>query len=113
MPIARTLGELGGLGPPAATPEVLADLTQVLQNPEGEVRSAAAGALAGLGPPAATPEVLAALTQVLRDPEGRLRSAAARAQGALFRLGFRLFFRRRWLRRPMPIARTLGELGGD
>jgi hypothetical protein len=39
-----------------------------------------------------------------------VRSAAAGAVGAIRRQGVRLFFRRRWFRRPQVMSRSLAEL---
>src|SRR5438270_13243911 len=73
----RPLGWLGA----AATPEVLAALTQLLRDPDKDVRRAAALAVGGLGAKAATPEVLAGLAQLFREADWGLRRAAAEAVG--------------------------------
>jgi HEAT repeat protein len=104
---------LGGLGAAAATPEFLAALTQLLRDPERDVRTEAAEAVGRLGAAAATPEVLTALPPLLRDPQDDVRKAAARALGSLAGQSIRLFPRRRWFRRPRVISRTVTDLAEE
>ncbi|RMF84747.1 MAG: hypothetical protein D6736_18740 [Nitrospinota bacterium] len=61
----------------AATPEFLARLATLLEDPREEVRAAATWAVGAVGPAAATPEILARLATLLQDPEGEVQRAAA------------------------------------
>ncbi|MCX6876567.1 MAG: HEAT repeat domain-containing protein [Verrucomicrobia bacterium] len=80
---------LGRLGSGAATPEVLACLTNCLRIPEATIpltsslRERASEALGRLGHAAATPEVLARLTEWLCDSQGDVRRIAVRTLGRL------------------------------
>lgn len=99
---------LGDTGAAAATPEVLARLTDRLGDGDWPVRRAAAQALGDIGAAAATPEVLARLAELLRDPELCVRMWAAAALGRFMAQGLRIFKASgpRWEGRPVE------ELGG-
>jgi HEAT repeat protein len=79
----RAAEGLGRMGSAAATPEVLAQLTECLHDPQKAMRRRAAEALGQMGSAAATPEVLARLIELLRDPDEDLRYGAATALGRL------------------------------
>jgi len=58
---------LGEMGPAAATPEVLAGLARLIDDPDQGVRHDALSVLRSMGSAAAAPEILARLTELLQD----------------------------------------------
>ncbi|RMF83597.1 MAG: HEAT repeat domain-containing protein, partial [Nitrospinota bacterium] len=68
---------------PAATPEFLARLATLLQDPKWEVQQAAIEAVKAVGPAAATPEILARLATLLQDSKWWVRWAAVEAVRAV------------------------------
>jgi HEAT repeat protein len=109
----HALAAVGGLGPAAATPEILAALAALLRHSAAPEWAEAARAVGSMGPAAATPEFLVVLVRLLRESRGGVRPAVKALTVLTHQQGIRLFFRRRWFRRPTVIARTLRELGED